>query len=137
MSEMLARSGQKENDMGVDACIYVKTRTGEDPTLCDSLPQGCSVRAIGEEYCEGATHEIDQYWRYYGPGYERGPWPSICAVLMALHASPDVETVWYFGDCDEDDAPFTPDRVLEFSKHYMTVGDRPYRQPIQRVRTAV
>jgi hypothetical protein len=52
---------------------------------------------------------------------------------MALHACKNVETVWYFGDYHEGDAPFTPDRVLEFSKHYMTVGDRPYRQPMQAV----
>ena len=29
--------------MGVDACIYLKTRNGDEPTLCDSLPQGCSM----------------------------------------------------------------------------------------------
>ena len=113
--------------MGVDAYIYLKTRNGEEPTLCDSLPQGCSMVDAKKWAPEGATHEIDQCWRYYGPGYERGPWPSIAAVLMALHASPDVETVWYFGDCSDGDEPFTPQRVHEFSAHYMTEGDRPYR----------
>ena len=113
--------------MGVDACIYVKTRDGNEPELCDSLPSGCTVQAAREWACEGATHEIEQCWRYYGPGYERGPWPSIAAVLMALHASPNVETVWYFGDFSDGDEPFTPQRVHEFSAHYMAEGDRPYR----------
>ena len=113
--------------MGVDACIYVRTRDGNEPELCDSLPSGCAVQAARAWACEGATHEIDQCWRYYGPGYERGPWPSIAAVLMALHASPNVETVWYFGDCSDGDGPFTPERVNEFSAHYMAEGDRPYR----------
>lgn len=72
--------------MGVDACIYFKTRNGDEPTLCDSLPYGCSMVDAKEWAPDGATHEIDQCWRYYGPGYERGPWPSIAAVLMALPA---------------------------------------------------
>ena len=111
--------------MGINACIYVKTSDGQEPNTCDSLPLGCSV--IATEFFEGATHEIDQRFRYYGHGYERGPWPSIAAVLMALHAAPNVETVWYFGDCVDGDEPFTRESVLEFSMHYMTVGDRPYR----------
>lgn len=115
--------------MGIDTCIYFKTRDGRNPELCDSLPSGFEVVKAGEDECEGATHEIATYCRYYGPGYERGPWPLIAATLMALHASENVETVWYFGDCHESDAPFTPERVLEFSAHYMREGDRPYRNP--------
>ena len=119
--------------MGIDACIYVKTSDGQEPQLCDPLPNDCRVCPVDPRYqgyeCEGATHEIDQHWRYYSPGYERGPWPSIAAVLLALHASPNVETVWYFGDCSDGDQPFTPERVQEISAHYMKEGDRPYRGP--------
>jgi hypothetical protein len=113
--------------MGVDACIYFKTRNGDEPTLCDELPSECSIVKAEKRACEDATHKVDQLWRYYGPGYERGPWPRIAAVLMALHASPDVETVWYFGDCCDGDEPFTQHRVHELSAHYMAEGDRPYR----------
>jgi len=115
--------------MGIDACIYFKTFSGGEPTLCDPLPESCSISLADSWACEGSTHQIDQCWRYYGPGYERGPWPRIAAVLMALHASKDVEAVWYFGDCSEEDEPFTPQRVQEFSAHYMANGDRPYRSP--------
>lgn len=113
--------------MGVDACIYCKTKDGEEPNLCDALPNGATIVAAGEWEKDRATHEISQSWRYYGPGYERGPWPSIVAVLMALHASPNVEAVWYFGDYSEIGHPFTPEHVLEYSAHYMANGDRPYR----------
>ena len=113
--------------MGIDACIYIKTGNGEEPELCDSLPDGCMIKPTKDNPPEGATHEITQNWRYYGPGYERGPWPSIAAVLMALHACSNVVTVWYFGDCVDNDEPFTPQRVHEFSAYYMGVGDRPYR----------
>lgn len=114
--------------MGVDSRILIKTRNGNEPNLCDVLPAGCSLIKTDDDVCEGATHEVEQSWRYYGPGYERGPWPMIAAVLMVMHASEDVETVWYFGDNHEGDAPFTPERVHEFSAHYMRVGDRPYNK---------
>jgi len=113
--------------MGIDALIYVKTRDGNEPNVCDSLPNRCEISPADEFAMDGATHEIGQPWRYYGPNYERGPWPSICAALLALHAAENVETVWYFGDCYDWDAPFTPERVAEYSAHYMANGDRPYR----------
>ncbi len=113
--------------MGVDACIYCKTKDGNEPALCDSLPSGATIVAAGELAQGGATHEIDQPWHYYGTGYARGPWPKIAAVLMALLACENVETVWYFGDCSDTDEPFTPARVQEYSAYYMANGDRPYR----------
>ena len=118
--------------MGIDACIYVRTRDGAEPALVDSLPNECSVIPALEWAVNGATHEIDQCWRYYVSGYERGPWPRIAAVLMALFASPNVEHVWYFGDCGDEGEPITPEQVMEICAHYMRVGDRPYRTTIAR-----
>lgn len=115
--------------MGIDACIYVKTSDGKEPEFCDSLPSGCSIVVADEFAIEGATHEIENTWRYYGDGYERGCWPAIAHVLMALHACKNVDTdaVWYFGDTHGSDDPFTPERIHEMNAHYMRVGDRPYR----------
>ena len=116
--------------MGIDACIYCKTSDGEAPRLCDNLPDRTKIITAREWTQESCMHEILQPWRYYGPGYERGPWPLIAAVLMILFASENAETVWYFGDdldFDGDD-PFTSEQVAEFSKHYMKHGNRPYRE---------
>ena len=111
--------------MGMNAVIYIKTRTGEEPMLCDELPECCSI--VATDGCvDGATHEVDNPWRYYGPGYERGPWPSIRAVLEVLLASPDVESVWYVGGEFEGEGPFTPQQVQEFSAYYEANGNRPY-----------
>lgn len=114
--------------MGIDACIFVRTRDGLEPELCDSLPPECRLIVADKHGPEGATHEVDQCWRYYGPGYERGPWPRLAHVLMALHAARNVEAVWYFGDSGDHGAPFTPQRVAEFNEHYMREGDRPDRR---------
>jgi hypothetical protein len=118
---------KKGTPMGIDTRIYCKTNDGNEPALCDSLPNGAYIIAAGEWGPDGATHEINQGWRYYAPGYERGPWPLIAAALLALHAAPNVETVWYFGDTSETGQPFTPELVHEYSTHYMANGDRPYR----------
>lgn len=112
--------------MGIDTCIYVKTRDGQAPCLYDGLLDGAKVVSPSGFYPDGATHEISQLWRYYGVGYERGPWPVIAATLLTLHACHNVETVWYFGDCSEGDEPFTPERIHELNTHYMHVGTRPY-----------
>jgi hypothetical protein len=114
--------------MGIDACIYVKTKDGKEPDLCDELPNGFAVFKAGEWGPDGATHEIDQSCRYYGPGYERGPWPLLAAALMALHAAHNVEAVWYFGDSTEGALPISKEKIIEISAHYMTEGDRPYRR---------
>lgn len=45
---------------------------------------------------------------------------------MTLHASEDVETVWYYGDNSDCSEPFTPQRVHEFNAYYMANADRPY-----------
>lgn len=114
--------------MGIDACIFVKTTDGEEPGLCDQLPNGFSVlNAETLSAPEGATHEINQSCRYYSKDYERGPWPIIAAALMTLKAAPNVESVWYFGDSRDGSAPITNDEINEISAHYMTNGDRSYR----------
>ena len=115
--------------MGVDACIYFKTKEGKDPTLCHNF-EGEKYPKIVESpdwAPKEATHEVDNWWRYYGPGYERGPWPKIAEVLMELFASEDVEKVWYMGDCDDTEKEFTKEEVLYFTAQYMLHGDRPYR----------
>lgn len=112
--------------MGVDACIYFKTRTGQMPDHLYSLPNGATVVDANEFAVAGSTHEIYQCWRYYGPGYERGPWPFIAAILIELMANEDVETVWYFGDSNDSDDPFTQERLEQYTRHYIEHGDRPY-----------
>ena len=45
---------------------------------------------------------------------------------MALHAAPNVEAVWYFGDSEYKETQITKEQVCEISMHYMKVGNRPY-----------
>ena len=111
--------------MGVDAMIFF--RATEPFELERELPNGYEIVGNPEFGPDEATHQIYTLERYYGPHYERGSWPNICAVLMLLHACKNVEKVWYNGDSsDHQECP--PEKVLEISAHFMKVGERPYRE---------
>lgn len=112
--------------MGIDVNIYFASTDGNEPTdlyLPESIGNIEPYTGAGD-----ATHEVNSLSRYYGIGYERGPWVQICGVLMSLFASTNVSKVWYCGDGYPDEHhPVTIDDVLKISRHYMENGERPYR----------
>ncbi len=73
-----------------------------------------------------ATHYVDNPYRYYGPQYERGPWGMIAAILLELHAHPDVDAVYYGGDNFDSFEEFPMAKVLEMCKYFAEWGTRPY-----------
>lgn len=117
--------------MGIDAVIYFKVREGETlESIAEwRMPQHCRVIPASDWAIEGATHEVDVPYRYYGEGYERGPWPLICSVLLEVMAAPEVEIVWYSGDSGSEmtDQPFTKSRLMEIVEHYLEHGNRAYK----------
>lgn len=118
--------------MGIDACIYVKMRDGvTEPRLEQPLPKGFELKPNPGWGLEGATHEVHNYARFYGPGYARGPWPDLSAALMLLLNSPDIETVWYGGDSggEETEEPWTAEKQAEYTAYFITHGCREYRGP--------
>lgn len=66
--------------------------------------------------------------RYYGPGYERGPWPEIAAYLLTLLADKDVEAVGYGGDSGDHREPVTLEWLTQMNLHYIDNCERPYRE---------
>lgn len=107
--------------MGLDVQIYFKTKTGDDPDLPDWLPNDFNLYKADEDSPVGATHEIQTCVRFYGVGYERGPWPLISSVLMTLLACKDIEVVWYDSDSEgvEDMEVMTPKYLSELTGHYL------------------
>jgi hypothetical protein len=118
--------------MGIDACIYVKMRDGvTEPRLEQPLPDGFKLKPKPEWGMEGSTHEVDNFARFYGPGYARGPWPTLSAALMLLLNSPDIETVWYCGDSggEETEEPWTAEKQAEYTAYFIAHGCREYHGP--------
>lgn len=118
--------------MGLDVTIYFQVRDESLPVKLEGqLPQGFVVQKIPKEdrwnFC-GATHELDTGYRYYSPGYARGPWQLISGALMVLFATPDVIKIWHGHDCSSPDE-ITIEDVLATSAHYMKSGRRSYFNP--------
>jgi len=115
--------------MGIDTELYYEEIGEKGGTTGEfSLGESVSESVVGNCHPVGATHVIPTLYRYYGVGYERGPWPAICDVLLRLHASRNVGRVWYGRDSgDSENLPLcTPEDVLKTSAHYMAVGHDPY-----------
>lgn len=118
--------------MGLDVVIGFKTKQeGNVPDIPMDSADEFKVIDAGN-----GVYSISTYARFYGIGYERGPWPFICGILMYLLQHENVETVWYQSDCDETDRICTIDDVLKISRHYMENGERPYRSKFIRMNIA-
>lgn len=113
--------------MGIDACIYFRTQGGVEPEFEWLMPGGFVPRRINGDYGPAtATHELETHARYYGPQYERGPWPTIASALLLLYCNPDVDKVWYYGD-DSDPKEFTPEHLRDMNEYWIRYGNAPYR----------
>jgi hypothetical protein len=105
--------------MGLDAYIFVKVKEEEHPDLYDwpriilvPSDSGCERTPIG------ATHQLDNSYRYWSGDSPRGPCPEIVATLMALKHNPTIEAVWYGHDCDFH-ALVTTDVILDLVRDYL------------------
>lgn len=94
--------------MGIDVNLYAEGDvTDEELATADSAFR---ERFGDMEYGDGQLRrcqyhdnriEVFTFERYYGPGYERGSWPAIYAMIRSLEAAfPDLP-IYYGGDESE------------------------------------
>lgn len=127
--------------MGVDASIEAeigRVLSPEEMTrltweLCEALGQHMAVRKPRdwstdecEEIASSTRIVIDNPWRYYSPGYSRGPWPDIYAAIEWTKRRFPGCTVYYGGD-DADEA-VTPERIDEIWQHFANTGGQEYER---------
>lgn len=88
-----------------------------------------------DEYEPAQTIEVSTFWRYYGKGYERGPWPEIKEMgdWLAMMLGETAE-VRYGGDSADEWEYLTPwpEVRTENDAHYEAVGHEPYRAMFRR-----
>jgi hypothetical protein len=79
---------------------------------------------------EGGTYaSFDTLWRYWGPGYERGPMFDIMGVIATAFWAFPGHTVYYGGDCDEPDITVMDGvRFAEMWAHYASDAADNYRK---------
>ena len=77
---------------------------------------------------EGGTYaSFDTLWRYWGPGYERGPLFEIMGVIATAFWAFPGHTVYYGGDCDLEPEVMDGIRFAELWKHYASDAADDYR----------
>lgn len=116
--------------MGIDVEIVIRAKPGYTPPD----PKHIDGTVSESIQTEGYTHELSSMTRYYGPHYERGPWPSIAAYLLELLADQNIEAVGYGGDGGEDREPVTLEWLTQMNLHYIDNCERPYRERVETIR---
>ena len=130
--------------MGLDAVIEVRGRrlgrrvldTQMLYTLNDRIGSVLDrPQDLDDENCFQFTDErcatFQTMWRYWGPGYERGPWYDISGVLMTAMGMTGLE-VRYDSDANMDDPEImTPLRMREYWDHFCGPHGNDYRKQFE------
>lgn len=115
--------------MGVDACIqFSSLRDADLNTVAFELAKWTTGDQFYKHPCIEFDDEDDCYkvltWsRHYGPGYERGDWPTLRGILLWLMSR--VDGVEYAADTDHDYRPAAL-VIAENDNHWLQEG-YPYR----------
>lgn len=124
--------------MGLNAIIRLSDVTAQDvATLNKRLHEMLQQTNNGGEfeYENDGTAELFTYWRYYGPGYERGPWLYIAAVLRTAIAVLPNALVYYASDTEwyyESTPPMTIDRLEQFWRWFEGPHGDDYRKRMEQ-----
>lgn len=81
------------------------------------------------EWFDRPRVEVATMARYYGPGYERGDWPTIYGAIRVLQAAFPEATVYYGGDSSDDGVECTDEYLAEIWSHFLGPHGDDYRQP--------
>lgn len=126
--------------MGIDACIEVRgvqisqeDLRREAGNLAECIGYESLWIDVGKnQHCleinEEGNIQVNTLWRYYGDGYERGPWMNIRYTLLWLMRRFPEGSVYYFrdsGGCDEHE-PVTQDFLDQMDSHFLAMGHTPY-----------
>lgn len=84
---------------------------------------------------EGGTYaSFDTLWRYWDPGYERGPLFEIMGVIATAFWAFPGHTVYYGGDTDKDNLPVMDGtRFAELWVHYASDAADDYRNTFKNL----
>ena len=103
--------------MGIDAVVTFDTKSGEAPDHAwVFFERRKSTTGVGGRFVVDMGGQ-----RFWSPGYRRGNWPKIAAVLLELMADPNISDVWYHGDSGGQSSarPFTLDDFVEYSREWV------------------
>ena len=126
--------------MGVDATLYAQGDVSDaeldaaNKYLSERL-RGAPGGGYGNGLWLGRSEddfpdriEFDTLGRYYGPGYERGDWPTIYGYIVTLRAALPSCTVHYGPDSEWDNLlEVTDESLAEMWAHFLGPHGADYR----------
>lgn len=110
-----------------EANAFMRSRdiVGDYSDIGDSDP------LVRSKYADDGRVEWQTWHRYYGPGYERGPWAAIHNAIVCMRAALPECTIHYGGDV-EPDAPEVTDEMLAGTwAHYLGPNGDAYHKERQ------
>lgn len=119
--------------MGIDARIQFDAPklTTKEVMVDMAYDLACRIDGFDQHPCitwseYDNRYEVEYWSRYWGPGYERGDWPKLRAILDTLLWNQDVSEVYYGGDHEDTVGRFTRDDLEDLDQHFAT-GEHTYR----------
>jgi hypothetical protein len=127
--------------MGVDVNLYAVGEVTDDELAAaeeymnSRVPQiawrddsDCTI--LVRDKREPNRIEVSTGHRYYGPGYERGHWPTISTAILCLRVALPHCEVFYGGDTTDDGLSADDDLITEYWLHFLGPdGDRYHQDP--------
>lgn len=127
--------------MGIDIEIAIGLKNKPDEAFINrmkNLLKDCSPIEGNLYICTDEVEDIERFStvygissisRYYGEGYERGPFLSLYGLLIFLRkAFKEYEpTIFYGGDCNDSIPEFRESDLDLLMDHFIKVGSSPYR----------
>src|SRR5689334_7021691 len=121
--------------MGIDIQIYVKGDVSDEELdrardEWDFRIYDARLERSDWDHDKGRVQVDQTYIRYWGPGYERGPWPQIASWIEAMSAAFPNRDICYGGDDDDDETiPIvTDDMMRKFWAHWRSPKAHDYER---------
>lgn len=121
--------------MGVDVNLYAEGEvTDEELAAAEALFSARSMLDHYDgsylsraKYSDVLRVERNTLSRFYGEGYERGPWPAIYGDILLMRAAFPNCTIHYGGDGSDDCPEATDDYLADIWAHFVGPNGDAYR----------
>lgn len=124
--------------MGIDVNLYVEADVSPERLNAaeevlrarSTIPDARNGRALvveDDDWLPRPRVSLYTLSRYYGPGYERGDWPSIYGAIRLMQALFPEAKVYYGGDSSDDGCECTDEYLAEVWEHFLGPNGDDYR----------
>lgn len=121
--------GEMSYGQVVRAAEYVKERIPFGMLFDSDIHDGPFNVSDAADHDDGQERlELYVSTRYYGPGYERGDWPSIYAAIRLMQTAFPNQDVYYGGDNTDDHPVVTDEMIASLWDHYLGPDSQAYHR---------